>query len=455
MRHFYRVCAVASISLLITHHSSLSFASPPEKVALTGGRIIPVVGETIAKGTVLIERGKIVALGETVEIPFDAKVIDVSGKVVFPGMIDAHTWRGLDIPNESRPVTPQLSAYDGIDPSRMAFEDMLRNGITTVHVIQANNTVIGGVGWIVRPIGLSLAEMTVAEEIALKISITPKRGFDRLRQMATLRETFRELQDYLEKLAEQRYEEELEKEDKKIDVGPAEARNRGRELIRAEDIDDKHRNLLRLCEKIGDLPRPPLDRIGAFIYCGNAMDVAHAVQLAKDNGFFDRTVLVLGGEAYKAIDELKAAARPVILPTTLVYRETDPLTGKVREVFVPSKIAEAGLLYALGPGPDASLPERMMNYQAARLVRNGISRDDALRAITINPAKIIGLDKRLGSIEVGKDANLVVFSGDPLDFNSVVEMVLIDGIPAYERDKDVRLKRLLSPAKDSTSGDSE
>ncbi|MCH7870530.1 MAG: amidohydrolase family protein [Planctomycetes bacterium] len=451
MSYFNKLHAAGAALLLVILGSAVSLAAGADKVALVGGRIIPVVGDEISKGTILIERGKIVDFGEKLEIPFDAKVIDVSGKVVFPGMVDAHTWRGLDIPNESRPVTPQLSAYDAIDPSRLNFEDMLRNGITTVHVIQANNTVIGGVGWVVRPIGLSLSEMTVAQELALKISITPKRGFDRLRQMATLRATFLELHDYLDKLAEERYEAELEKQEKKIEVGPAEARKRGRELIRAEDIDDEHRNLLRLCGTVGDRPRPPLDRIGAFIYCGNAMDVAHAVKIAKDNGFFDRTVFVLGGETYKAIAELKAAARPVILPTDLVYRESDPLTGKISEVFVPSIIAKAGLLYAVGPGPDASLPERMMNYQAARLVRNGISRSDALRAITINPAKILGLDKRLGSIEKGKDANLVIFSGDPLDFNSVVEMVLIDGIPAYERDKDVRLKRLLAPASDEDS----
>jgi imidazolonepropionase-like amidohydrolase len=78
-------------------------------------------------------------------------------------------------------------------------------------------------------------------------------------------------------------------------------------------------------------------------------------------------------------------------------------------------------------------------------VRYGVPRDEALKAITLNPAKMLGLDKRLGSLEPGKDANVVIFSGDPLDFNSVVEQVFIDGIPAYERAKDVRLQRLLSP----------
>jgi len=325
---------------------------------------------------------------------------------------------------------------------------------------------------VVRPIGLTVAEMTIAEGEFLKIAISPRAGFDRMVQMATLRETFLELDDYLAKLAEKRYEDKLKEDDKKIDVGPAEARKRGRELIRAEDVDDQHRNVLRL--RGGRLPaevgpssgvttttgsstsaagREALlfKPLGAFVYCGDAMDVGLATQIAKDNGFFDRLVLVLGGECHKAVSELQAAARPVVLPGELTYRETNPLTGEVRETFVPKKIFDAGLLFALLPGGDESYAERMLTYQAAQCVRFGVPRDEALKGITLNPAKIMGLEKRLGSIEPGKDADLVVFSGDPLEFNSLVEQVFIDGIPAYERAKDVRLQKLLSPGtSDST-----
>jgi imidazolonepropionase-like amidohydrolase len=431
-------------------------AVPPERVALTGARIIPVVGAPIASGTVLVERGKIAAVGPEVEIPYDARVFDVSGKFVMPGMIDVHTARGLDIPNESRPVTPHLDVADALDPSQLFFEDCLRLGITAVHVIPANNTVIGGLGRVVRPIGLTVGEMTIAEGEFLKIAITPRRGFDRMLQMATLRETFLELDDYLARVAEKRYEDKLKEEDKQIDVGPDEARKRGRDLVRAEDVDDQHRNLLRLCGgqvRVAGGPGPKLFQpLGAFVYCGNAMDIALAVRLAKDHAFFDRTVLVLGGECHKAVAELKQAARPVVLPGDLTYRATDPLTGEVHETFVPKKIFDAGLLFALVPGPDDSYAERMLNYQAAQCVRYGVPRDEALRAITLNPAKMLGLDGRLGSIEPGKDAHLVVFSGDPLDFSSVVEQVFIDGIPAYDRAKDVRLQRLLSPGtSDSTA----
>lgn len=438
-------CGAAALILLATSASQAQ--APPEKVALTGGRIIPVVGKQIREGVVLIERGKIVAVGDDVKVPYDARVYDVKGKVVFPGLIDAHSSRGMDVANEARPVTPHLDVYDAIDPSQLYYEDALRLGTTAIHIVPGNNTVIGGVSRVVRPIGLSVAEMTIAEGSFLKISARPKRGFDRMLQLATIREAFLELDDYLEKLAEQRYEEDLKKKEKKIDVGPAEARKRGRALIRAEDIDDQHRNLLRL--RGGQVPdtdkhgRSILKPLGAMIYCERAMDVGHAVHMARENGFLDRSVFVLGSECYKAIGELKKAARPVVLGPTLIHRETDPLTGEITEIFVPKRIADAGLLFALTPGPNDSLAERMLTYQAARCVRSGIPRAVAIRAITINAAKILGLEDRLGSIEPGKDANLVVYSGDPLDFNSVVERVFIDGIPAYDRTSDVRLKRLL------------
>lgn len=423
--------------------------APPEKVALVGGKIIPVVGEVIDKGTILIDRGKIAAIGKEVDVPYDARVFDMAGKVIFPGTIDANSYRGTDIPNEARPVTPHLDTSDSIDPSQQYFEDSLRWGFTALHVIQADNTVIGGIGRVVRPIGMSPAEMTIAEGGFLKIVVSPKFGFDRMLQLATLRETLAELDDYLDKLAERRYEEKLKEDDKQIDVGPAEAKKRGRDLIRIEDIDDEHRNLLRLrggqVKVLGE-PGPTLYKpLGAFMTCGAAMDVAPAIKLAKDNGFLDRAVFVLGNDGFKAVKELKTAARPVILNWDFLHREADPLTGKVTETFAPKKIAEAGLLYALTPGPDTSLPERMLTYQAARCVREGISRDDAIRAITLNPAKILGLADRLGSIEVGKDAHLIVYSGDPLDFSSIVEKVFIDGIPCYVREKDVRLQRLLTP----------
>jgi imidazolonepropionase-like amidohydrolase len=406
-------------------------AAAPAKLALKGARIIPVVGKEIAKGTLLVENGKIAAIGEDVEIPYDAMVVDVSGQVVFPGMISPHSSEGLDRANENLSVTPYLDVYDAIDPSSLFFEEALREGAVGVHVIQGNSCVIGALSRLVRPIGRTPDEMTIRPSVALKLSTSPKT--DRMTQMATLRETFLELEEYLENLAEQRYEAKLKEDDKEIDVPPEEARKLGRELIRDEHCDDKHRNLRILTQ----------GRQDAWIYCGYATDVAPAIRVAKENGFLERTVFVLGTEAYRAAQELKEARRPVVLSSELVHQERDPITGELQETFVPKVIHDAKIQFALQPDENASLAERYLTYQAARCVRNGIPRQVALEAITLNPARMLGVNDQLGSLEVGKAAYIVVFSGDPLDFNSWVEKCYIDGILAYDRNKDVRLKELL------------
>jgi imidazolonepropionase-like amidohydrolase len=411
--------------------------APPAKLALEGGRIIPVVGEVVPKGTILIEHGKITAIGQKVDIPYDAMVVDVSGKVLLPGPIVAHTSSGLDRSNENLPVTPFLDVYDALDPSSLYFEDSLRDGHLAIHVSQGDSCVIGGLSRVVRPIGRTTDEMTIQPTLALKLCTSPKSGYDRMTQMATMRETFLELDYYLENLAEKRYEEKLKEEKKDIDVSPEEARKRGADLIRDEHLDDKHRNLVKLTE----------GRLDAWIYCGSAMDVAPAIHTAKENGFLDRTVLVLGTTAYRAAEELKKAGRPVVLSSTLVHQERHPITGELSETFVPKVIHDAGLLYALLPSESSSVAERYLTYQAARCVRHGIPRQAALEAITLNPAKMLGVEDRLGSLEVGKAAYIAVLSGDPLDFNSWVEKAYIEGILAYDRQSDVRLKELIGVAR--------
>jgi len=432
--------AAAGIALF-----SAPLTAMAQPLVLKNGHIIPVVGDEIRKGSIVIKSGKIVAIGEKVDEPFDAKVIDCSGKVLFPGMIDAHTSGGLDQPNENPAVTPFLNVYDAIDPSQLFFEDSLRDGVLAIHVSQGENTAIGGLSRVVRPIGMTPAEMTIAPDVALKISVSPKAGFDRMMQMATLREAFRKLADEMDQLAEKRYEEKLKEDKKPLDVPPDEARKRGKELVRMEDVAENNRNLLLLTQ----------GKLGAFVYCRNAMDVAPAIKLAKDNGFFDRMVFLLGTECFKAVEEIKKSGRPVVLDAELFHRETDPITGEEKKTFVPSVFDKAGVPYALLRQRGASLGERYLWYQAARCVREGIKREKALESITINAAKSLGLEKRLGSLEKGKDGSVVVLSGDPLDVQTWVEKGFIEGVHVYNRSEDIRLRELLSTPKEELKGPGE
>lgn len=404
------------------------------KIAVKAGRIIPMKGEEIQDGVILVDEGKITAVGKDVEIPYDFWVLDAGNLTAFPGMVEPFTSRGLDRANESLPVTPFLDVYDAIDPSSTAFEDALRDGITTLLVSQGPDTVIGGIARAVRPVGMTVDAMTVRAEAGIILSFRPKRNTDRMIQMAAFRETFRELDRYRDDLAEKKYAEKLESEGKTLDVGPEEAAKRGRPLLRDEDYDFKHRNLVRLVE----------GRLRAFLYCARPVDVIHALDTAAKHGFLERSVLVLENPCWKAADRIKASGRPVILDADLVYREKDPFTGEEKEVFVPSVFYEAGIPFAVRSDPSQAFGTRYLWYQAARLVRNGIPREAALRAVTWGAAEIIGLGDRKGALAPGMDGDVLLLSGDPLDGGTWVEKVLIQGKVVYEREKDPRLEELFS-----------
>lgn len=445
MRLSKTILVPLALAALLTFHAAGQHATAQDneelragKIAIKAARIITVADDEIENGVILVENGRIKDVGKDLQIPFDYWVVDAGDKVVFPGFVEAHSYRGLsgyiNRFNESLPVVPFLDVDDGIDPSSLEFEDALRDGVTAMLVTQGNNTVIGAMSRIIKPIGRSVDEMSIKAEAGLKISFAPMSGQDRMTQMALFRETFRELAEYRGNLAESKYEKDLEKKDKKVDVAPEEARKRGMELIEDEDYDFKHLRLHKLAN----------GRLAAFAYCERAMDVTNAIKTAKENGFLDRLVFVLGNDCHKAVNEIKAVGRPVILDAGMVHREEDPFTGEETETFVPVVFYEAGVPFAVMNNPNDVLGARYAWYQAARLVRNGIPRDDALKAVTLTAASIIGVGNRVGAILPGYDASLLVLTGDPLDAGTWVDQVILDGVLVYERSKDHRLKELLT-----------
>ncbi|MCA8923401.1 MAG: amidohydrolase family protein [Planctomycetes bacterium] len=421
---------------------ALSSAAPlwADTVVLTGARILDP-GVYDGEAALLIEDGKVKAVleGKEPKLPYDARVIDVRGMTLFPGMVLGRTSSGLDRANESLPTTPFLDAFDAIDPSSVRFESFLREGVTTVNVMQGNDTAIGGMGRAVQPLGLTVEEMTVRAGTGLILSVSDRPGWDRVRQRAQLRESFAQLQDELDKAAEKRYAREQQKDGKQVEVPPAKARELGRALLRPEDVDEKQRNLYLLVQ----------GQLDAFVYCERAQDVPFALAMADELGFLPRTTLVLGGDCYKALELIKTVGRPVLLMPDLLYRETDPLTGEEHETFVPRVYADADVPFGLMVDRDSSFGERYLWYQAARCVREGVDREQALKAITHVPAQILGLEGQVGTLQPGAAANVLVLSGDPLDAGTHVEQVLLGGEVVYERSKDVRLERLLSGSEGS------
>ena len=360
---------------------------------------------------ILIKGGRIEAVGRAVEVPWDARVIDASDRVVMPGLVEPHSSRGLDRPNERAPSVPFVSVLYSIDPVNSYFEDALRDGVTSIFITPGNNTLFGGQPLIVKPIGSTVEEMTVKSDVGLKISLKPVGGRSRMAHIAELRKTLNDLKSELKEGEEAAKEKEEE-------MKPARDR-----------VGQKKRSLVDLLE----------GRIPAFVYCETASDVMRGIALAKEFGF--RIVPILGRDGHKAAGLLAKAGLPAVVDPTLVHWEREEETGEERPYPTPTILRDGGVKFAL-QSTSSTLGTRFLWYQAALGVRHGLTRDEALRAVTLTPAEIIGIGDRVGSLEAGKDANLLILSGDPLDIRTWVDRVMIEGKTVYERSKDSSLEKV-------------
>jgi imidazolonepropionase-like amidohydrolase len=428
----------------------VAFASAPSandgKLVIEAGKIVTLAGPDIENGLIVIQDGRIVAVGKAgeVEKPWDAVVVGGKQFTAFPGLVEAHTSQGMDRPNENVDVAPFLDIRDSIDPIAYFFEDSLRNGITTLNVQQGANCVVGGRGMIVRPTGMTVEEMAVRTLYGLKLSARPKGGKSRPTQMQALRFAFADLRFYLEDLVEKEKDEQGRAKREALfqgrDLEAEKATGRamqstgwkvdGLELIPRGAIDEKYEPLLELLE----------GRYTAFFHCGDSLDVNHALEVARANGFLAKTVLVIEDDCWKAADRIAEAGVPVILEGSLVDVQRDPVSGEETETFVPGVLKEKGIRFAISSEDPNS---RSLTYQAALAIARGLSRAEALESVTKVPAEILGLGNELGALEKGKLGNVVLYSGDPLAITSWVEHVVIEGKPVYDRSKDVRMKHIV------------
>lgn len=422
-------------------------AQAEAKLVIKAGRVIPHGGaEPIQDGVIVIEKGRITAVGgKDTKIPWDAVVLDHPEWTAFPGFVESHTVRGTDRPNENIDVVPFLSVRDSVDPVSFYFEDALRWGITTINVQQGPEAVIAGQGMIVRPVGMTVEEMTVRPSAGLKIAARPKsRGFSNATQMQALRRAFADLRRHLEQLVQDKKDGNDRARREALfqgrDLTGDNAKGRamegvawkvaGLETVPRGEIDSKQAPLLALVE----------GRMSAYVQCAGPMDVHHALQIARENGFLARTVLVIGPDCWKAADEIAEAGVPVILEGDLVHSERDLYTGKLVETFVPRELNQRGIRFALStPGTQSN----SLAYQAALAVGEGLARPVALDAVTRTAAQILGLGDRVGSLEVGRDGNVLLLSGDPLSITTWVEKVVLEGREVYDRSKDIRNRHLL------------
>ncbi len=425
------------------------------KIVIKCGRVITGAGPDIENGVVVIEEGRIVAVGKDEKAAWDAEVLDHPELVAYPGLVEAHSIRGMDRPNENIEVAPFLDVRDSIDPINFYFEDVLRQGITTINVQQGPLCVIGGQGRVVKPVGLTVDEMTVRSSSGLKIVAGARPGRSRATQAQVLRKTFSDLRAYLEKLVQDKKDgkdyarrealfqgRDMDKDENKNGhamEGVASWKLENFEIVPRGEVDEKQEPLLRLVE----------GKLMAFVYCDSAVTVANALGTARDNGFLANTVLVLDGDAWKAADAIAEAGVPVVLGQNQVYVERDPLTGKEIETFVPKVFFDKKVRFAL---QSLNSTAQSLWFQAAQCVGRGIDRKSALDAVTKTPAEILRLGKRVGSFEKGKDGNVVLASGDPLSVTTVVQYVVIEGNLVYDRSKDSRARQLLEGIEQANAG---
>src|SRR5438105_12564782 len=272
---------LVSLGLLIMTGAPLA---AQERLAVKGGKVLPVAGPPIEAGVVLIRDGKIEAIGKDVAIPSDAKVIDATGKVVVPGFIEAHSSRGTDRTNETNPNVPFLSVVDSIDPSADYFEECRRTGITAVNIIPGNATMFGGQSAVVKTAGTYVDEMIVKRSAGIKISLRPVQDRNRMGHIAAIRKALDDAKEVVAEDAKADAKSAAEEKggSEKKDLAatdtqppPRRGNRQGTRTARPGDPPDA----ALITEALAKLVR---GEVLAFIYCELAMDVPQALKLIND-----------------------------------------------------------------------------------------------------------------------------------------------------------------------------
>ncbi len=397
-----------------------------ELLIIANGTIKPMTGEKEFNGSILVTGSKIVKIkkhGDLVVNSNEAwftnnfglteetkvKIIDATGKWILPGFIDAHChvgigeeiyrYEGDDLNEMTDPLTPELRAIDGINPEDEGFRDARMGGVTAAFTCPGSANVVGGTGVVVKTAGRVTEEMIVRDPAGLKAALgeNPKYVYGEQKKMpmtrmgtaALLRQAFVDAQNYREKL-----------EQGKNDSDKLPERDLGLETI----------NLV-LDKKI------PLRA-----HAHRADDIMTAIRIARE--FDIDLVLDHCTEGHKIADLIKKYGYPAAVGPSLINRAKVELKDKTFET--PGILARAGVKVALMTDHSVT-PIEYLPLCAALAIRNGMDEEDALKAVTIWPAEILGVADRMGSLEEGKDADIVVWDGKPLSLDSTTHVVLING----------------------------
>ena len=401
MFHTIRICwpVTLAAALILSSYGNA-------QVAIRAEKLHTMAGPAIQNGVVLIRDGKSAAVGpaESITIPESFRVMQA--KVVTPGLVDAHCALGLsgalnhphdqDQLERSSAIQPELRAIDAYNPHERLVEWVRSFGVTTMHTGHAPGELISGQTMVVKTTGNTVEDAILVETATVAATLGPraqkhekgKSPGTRGKMMAMLRSEFIMAQEYLTK-------RETAEDDKKPD-----------------------RNL-----RLDVIGRILKGEIPLMVTADRAQDIASTLRLARE--FDIKIILDSATESYLLIDEIAGAKIPVIVHPSMARPGGEMKNSSFETA---AKLHRAGIPIAIQSGYEGYVPKtRVVLFEAAIAAANGLAWDDALAAITIGAARIIGVDSRVGSLEVGKDGDVALFDGDPFEYTTHCVGVIIDG----------------------------
>ncbi len=437
MRGFFcgarmRMATVLAIGLVCGRVS----AAGQGVIVITGGTVMPIASPPIERGTVVIRDGKIVGVGRDLVIPSGATVVDATGKFVLPGLVDAMSYYGLDeaeLNETPSPLTPDLRILEEYAPfgayqlgkeGPLRATDLLSGGVTTQYIAPGDRTVIGGQGAVVKTAAANFAGLVVREPAAIDITLgeqsvkvfrqSGRSPATRMAAVSQLRQALVRAREYAERA--RAYEA----------LGAAQRRTRP---APPRDLG---------LEALGRLLRRELP---ARVQANCVTEIHAAMQLAEEFGF--DLIIDSGASAHSIASELASRRIPVVLPPIShpyvsgeeVADKSDYLDPSPRS---PAKLREAGVNIAIASfsrawGTLGRWTGRWLLLNAVIAGGHGLSDADILRSVTLGPAEILGVADRVGSLEVGKDADVIILDGSPFSVKSWVERVYVNGESVYVR----------------------
>lgn len=393
---------VAAITLISTSPSA-------QTIAITGGKVYPVSGAPIENGTVLIRDEKIVAVGANVTVPAGAQRIDATGKWVTPGLINASTQLGLvevgqvrqtrdDAAKGKDNIAAAFTVWEGLNTQSVLIAPARRDGVTSAVVLPTGDQLVSGQAAIITLVDGMPSDMVLKTPVAMVAQIQNSQDAGvgaRGELLVRLRELIEDTRAFMKNRA-------------------AYERNATRDYI-ATRLDLEA--MIPVVE--GRLP--------LLIVADKATDIDAALRIAKENGL--KIMIGGGAEAWLVADKLAAAHVPVLtgamnnIPSSFTQlAQVQENAGLLRKAGV-----QVIVIGDAGGGNEETFNVRNIKQEAGNAVSYGMSWDDALRSVTLAPAEVFGVADRVGSLQPGRDGNVVIWSGDPFEFTTVAEHVYVKG----------------------------